>query len=313
MKASSRRISLNKRLQTILATIVIATAVLVLLPRLAAVLASVVLTPVVAVEDWLFNSEDTIPAFFRDRNELLDIEQDLRRQLSEQEENTVVLRQLQAENEALRSLFATSTDARIAASVMGRPPQMPYDVVVVDQGRVDGVIESAPVFIGANRVIGYVGEVFEHTAVVVLFTTPDVESTVYIYGPNIYTTAIGVGGGLLRVHVPQGIDLTVGDVAVLPAVDGGIYGEVVSIESVATKPEQYGFVSVDVPISSLRYVSIGTRPIEQVSFADARAVVERVRHDLLAVPVPEEVLVDTHIASSSATTSSSTATTTETL
>jgi len=144
-------------------------------------------------------------------------------------------------------------------------------------------------------------------------TTPGFESTVYIFGPNIYTTAEGQGGGILTVSVPQGIPLETGDLVVLPSFRPGTFGEISSIKSLPTDPEQRGYVTLGVPLQSTRYVSVGKGGVEPISFEDAKAVVNDIRADITRVPVPSGVLVDIieDVATTSATSTPRSATGTD--
>lgn len=291
-KASSRRSSRNKKLLLIGVVFIVVLGLLFLLPRAASFVASLVFSPVVAVEEWLRESDDTIPAYIRSRNDLLAIIEEQGQELSQQSGADLTIRRLQLENIELRNLLGASSSPRIIAGVIGRPTVVPYDVLVLDQGSVDGVIEGAAVFTGRDQVIGYVHRVFAETSLATLVTTPGAESTVYIIGPNIYTTAVGQGGGVLEVGVPQGVPLSLGDLVVVPSFEAGVYGEIVHIESLKTGAEQYAYVITDTPLQSLRWVSIGLESITPMSFDEARAVVDRVRNELTTVPVPEGVLVE---------------------
>lgn len=218
------------------------------------------------------------------------------------------LNYLRAENAELHRQLADNAEERIVAGVIGRPTSLPYDVLVIDRGEKDGVVKDAPVFAGSSQVIGFVAQSYPESAVVALVTTPNLTSTVYVYGPNIYTTAIGLGGGVFRIHVPQGVDIKEGDMVVIPSLSGGIYGSITAVDSIPSRPEQYGYVTSETPISSLRYVSVGKRPLSVISFDEAKAVVDTIRKDLLNVPVPEGVLIDaeSELASSTAETATST-------
>ncbi|MCB9811951.1 rod shape-determining protein MreC [Candidatus Nomurabacteria bacterium] len=280
---------------------------MVTLPWLFSRLSALMMTPVVRFESWLSESSATVPSYFRDRNELLGDIEDLQRELESDRASKGSVQLLQSENADLRALLGTTDEERIAAGVIGRPTALPYDVLVIDQGSKQGVTENAPVYSGSNTVIGFVAAVYSDTSVVTLVTTPGFTSTVYIYGPDIYTTAEGLGGGMLRVRVPQGILLSEGDLVILPSLGSGIYGTVSVVESIATEPEQYGYVSTETPISSLRFVSVGIQPLASLSFEEAKEVVDNVRRNLLTVPVPSGVLIDTeNLATSTATSSSAT-------
>ena len=202
------------------------------------------------------------------------------------------LRRLRSENEELRSLLSDSGDPRVAAGVIGRPTNLPYDVLVIDRGTDDGIVKDAPVYIDSDRIIGFVAETHSKSSIVALVTTPGWRSTVYIYGPNIYTTAVGIGGGITRVHVPQGIMLEVGNNVVIPALSAGTYGTITAVDSVPSRPEQYGYVAMNTPIGELRVVSVGTRPLSVIDFEAAREIINQARRELLEVPVPEGVLID---------------------
>ena len=273
---------------------------LFIVPKVMVYLSGIVMQPVVLIEDWLETSTGALPVYLRERTALLEAQRALEQKLAESSGARYTIDQLQLENEALRELLGASSMRRIGAGVIGRPTELPYDVLVIDRGEKDGVKKHAPVFIGHSQAVGFVAEVFSDTAVVALVTTPDISSTVYIYGPNIYTTAVGMGGGVLRVSVPQGIALNEGDVVVMPSFATGIYGQISVIESVPTRPEQYGYVSIDTPLSSVRYVSVGEAPLSVIDFDTAKTIVETVREDLLTVPVPAGVLIDT-LATSTAT------------
>lgn len=275
---------------------------MMLLPRFFAFVSSIVLTPLVAIETWLMESDSVVPAYLRDRNNLLGRIEELEKQLISKQSANGTEELLRQENEELRSLLGQENEDRIGAAVIGRPSALPYDVIVLDKGSKDGVVADTPVYVGSNQVVGFVAAAFTHTSVVTLATTPGFSSTVYIYGPDIYTTAEGMGGGTLRVNVPQGIELASGNLVVLPSFTSGIYGEISVVESVPTKPEQYGYVSTEIPLSSLRFVSVGLQPLEEVSFDEARSIVNAVRTELLSVPVPSGVLVDTSVGTTSAST-----------
>lgn len=307
-KGSSRRTFHHNPLVLLVVAGVCVVALVVFAPRVVSFAASIVLTPLVRIEHWVGESSGALPSFLRSRTALLEEESRLRQELAEHAGAALHASRLAVENDELRALIGATTPARIAAGVVGRPGMLPYDVFLIDRGAEDGVVERAPVYVGDDRVIGFVARVYNKTALVALATTPQFESTVYIYGPNIYTTAVGQGGGTLRVNVPQGIVLSEGDLVVMPALHGGVYGEISVVDSVPSRPEQYGYVSIETPLAGVRVVGVGQVPLEEMSFEEARTVVESVRNDMLTVDVPQGVLVDVNTATSTATT---TATTTE--
>lgn len=280
-------------------------------PRVLGMVTAVITEPIAHIETWLAESSAAIPSYLRAQAEHIAREHELQTRLSEHAGAYLNVKRLREENASLRALLGATTTQRTAAGVIGRPTQLPYDVFLIDKGAQDGIVEQAPVYISNDQVVGFVASVYQHTSVVTLVTTPDFTSTVYIYGPNIYTTAVGMGSGSLRVSVPQGITLTEGDLVIVPSLDPGIYGEISVVDSVPSRPEQYGYVTIDESLAGIRYVSVGTIPLHTLTFEDAKEIVDSVKTDHLSVPVPSGILVE--VESATTTSATTTATTTEEL
>jgi cell shape-determining protein MreC len=287
-----RRTSQNKRIIRIAVTTLVCIVLLALVPKVLHVVFSVVVAPVNIVKTWAAESGRSLPLYLRNRTELVDEIHGLRQELATVGGDIFTLNTLVKENRNLRSLMGDDGEVRVLAGVIGRPGTLPYDTLMIDRGTDNGVLTGAPVYIGQNTVIGIVKYATNNSAVVELATTAGFEATVYIMGPDIYTNAVGMGGGQLRVGVPQGIELSEGDLVVLPSVTSGVYGEISVVQSEASRPEQYGFVSPHTPLSSIRLVSVGTTPIQSVSFEEAQTILTEIKSDLFTVPVPDTILVD---------------------
>lgn len=314
-RESSRRTSrTKKRIGALIITAVVTTGSLWLLASIFAGLASLIATPIQVTKTWLFESSGNLPSYLRDRNALITQIDHLTQELATVDGNGYQLGLLQKENEQLRSLLGEEGEERILAGIIGRPGTIPYDVLVIDKGASDNIQENTPVYIGTDRVIGAVTKVFQNSSVVELVTTPGLVSSVFIVGPNIYTNAVGIGSGQLRIGVPQGIELAIGDSVILPAAERGVFGTIAHVESSPTQPEQFGFVSTDIPLQSLRFVAVGTQPLKAMSFEEAQEVVTDGLDALFTVPVPDGILVvpETTSTTSTTTTATSTSATTST-
>lgn len=311
-RGSSRRTSqIKKRIGIAILVGVVLLVLIWVTPRALGAIASLIFTPIQSAKLWLSESTSNLPTYLRDRNELIEENLSLKEELALDGGNDRSIHLLKKENEELRALLGEESEQRLLAAIIGRPNALPYDVLVIDRGANEGVVKDAPVYIGDNRVIGLVTKVFAESAVIELVTTPGFVTSVFVVGPDIYTNAVGVGGGQLRVGVPQGINLNVGDPVILPAVKSGVYGEINHIDSLPTQPEQYGYVSTDIPIQSLRYVAVGSVPVRSISFEEAETIVAEGLTELFKVPVPEGVLISTQHSSSTASTSAEQATTSE--
>lgn len=245
----------------------------------------------ISLSYWLFDSQGTFPDYFRDRDELIARIKELEADLSVRNSDGKTLDHLVRENMSLRSLLNNTATDRVAASVVSRPPQVSFDALLIDVGERDGVVENAVVYVGKDRAVGVVVEVYAHHSLVKLVSTPGTESTVYVLGSNVYTTAVGIGGGILQVNMPQGIPFQAGDLVVVPTLGSGIYGEVGEVVSVPTEPVQYGFVTIDVPLQGLRYVSVDTSPVQSITYEESEEIINQARLEMLVVNVPDHALV----------------------
>ncbi len=293
--------SKERRKRTYLIWIVGAFIVLIFGKDIVGGITASVTAPFYTVRHYILTSGATVPVFIRDRMELLSQIRELEQQVSSHQGVDATLAYIMEENNELRLLLQASTSPRILAGVIGRPPFTPYDTVIIDRGTNDGIVEDTAVYHGGGTAIGYVKKVFSGYSLVTLFSSPGVESTVYVFGPNLFTTAYGEGGGVIRISIPQGIAIAKGDVVVLPSLDTGVLGIVDEVQSVSTEPEQHAYVTLNVPIQSMRLVSVGTRSIEPVSFEGALLEVEEEREILFSIAVPEYAKVSTTTSATTTT------------
>lgn len=243
-------------------------------------------TPFLFVRHYIETSSATIPVFIRSRNELSNRIEELEQELVSREGSEIALRYLEKENQELRDLLLVSSSTKILAGVIARPPLSPYDTIVIDQGSIDGIVPFAPVYHGKGMAIGYVRTVYPRTALISLFSSPGVESTVYVFGPNLFTTAYGEGGGVIRLSVPQGVPVEKGDIAILPSLDAGILGSIEEVQSIPTEPEQRAYIMFSTPLQSMRLVSVGTTPLEAKTFDDIVEEVESEAKKRITFPIP---------------------------
>lgn len=303
---NSHRTSQNKKLFRIFAVSLVCLLSLALVPVLISGAVSLIAAPINMTKTWVQESGSSLPQYFRNRATLISEISQLRSDLASTNGDRFNVEALAKENLELRDLLGYAGEERTLAGIIGRPGDLPYDALMIDQGSTNGIVEGAPVYIGGNTVIGLVKNVTAHASLVELVTSPGFEATVYIIGPDIYTNAVGMGGGQLRVGVPQGISLSEGDLVVLPSVASGVYGAISTVQSEATRPEQYGFVSPKTPLASIRLVSVGKNSLRDISFEEAQKILSDTKTTLFTVPVPEHILVEATSATSTATSSTET-------
>lgn len=242
------------------------------------------------VEDYFAHSTAVLPSYIRERSVLVDEIERLNAELSAGSGNLSTIARVTAENTELKALLSESSEERIVAGVIARPPRVPYDLLVIDKGSAAGIKEGAAVYLAHNHAIGLVSHVYERMSLVTLFSTNGVESTVYLYGPNVFAYAYGEGGGVIRISVPQGVAVHEGDAVVLPSLGSGDIGIVSHVVSLPTQPEQNAFLTLPLSIQSIHAVTVGKEAINPPSYEDMVANVTLLT-ERLKVEVPEASLL----------------------
>lgn len=277
MRARSRLNSKRRKLVQVVVATALCVGIVMLLPRAMSAVVAFVMYPVHATNVWLAESSSLVPAMIRDRQSLVDEIEHLENELVAANRNNVTLRRLSDENFRLRKLLGADTDGRVLAAVIARPAELPYDLIQIDRGSEQGIEIGAPVYVGSDVVIGLVVHTAPQYSFVELVTTPGFEATAFISGPNVVARIEGYGGGVARVRVPQGIPLTVGNLVYLPSVNPGVYGRIAYIENEPTQPEQYGYISPEIALSSIHEVAVGR--VSQIS-RSPEEIDERIREEL---------------------------------
>ena len=295
MLIHSRRTSDNKKIKLLL-TVVIGLLVLgFVLPGVVRFVSGVVLYPFIEVQTWFAESNQVLPALWRDKIAMQEQLDNLEQQLALAGKMGLTQQRLTDENNRLRSLLGAPENSRTLAVVVGKPGELPYDLIQIDQGEQAGITVGAPVFIGADTIIGRISGVSRNSAFVALFTTPDYLATVYLSGANITAILEGMGGGVARVRVPQGVLLQVGDLVHIPSITPGVYGTIAWVESEPTQPEQYGYITPGIPISSLYQVAVG-------QLSAVTTDLSLVQEAILQIKLNELVIPGLVVATSTATT-----------
>ena len=308
MKVRSRHNFRDEKKQRIARVFLIAVGVIgvgLLLPSFFTLVGRVALFPVHATQQWFHESQARLPLFLKSQNDLINQITDLQSQLAAAESTDLTQKRLYDENFWLREQLSIDGKKRIAAAVIARPNEIPYDLLQIDRGEVDGVKIGAPVYIGADNVVGVVAQLAPHYAFVELFTTPGFTATTFISGANIVATLEGYGGGVARVKVPQGIVLKVGNLVHVPSIDPGVFGRVEYIESHPSQPDQYGYITLQKPIANINYVSVGTDTVVPVDPAVIEERINRMIKEALVVDTTKLNLASSTVVTPTSTVSSS--------
>ena len=165
---------------------------------------------------------------------------------------------LQAENETLKDLLGRKEikAKTVLAAVLVKPPQTPYDMLMIDVGNDYGVKVGDKVLASANVFIGEVSEVFEHSAKVTLYSTPGRKLAVALGVSAISVEAVGMGAGNFSIFIPREVEVKESDVIVIPSITTNVFGIVEKINYKDNDSFQTVLFKSPVNISELSFVEI---------------------------------------------------------
>lgn len=147
---------------------------------------------------------------------------------------------LSVENEALRTKVAdltkllgsrTEVEHGVIAGVLARPPVSPYDVLVVDRGTEQGVIQGALVFGAGGIPLGTVAAATANASRVLLYSAPGKETGAWIGAQKLPVTLVGQGSGAFHAKVPRDAQVVAGDEVYVPGPGALPIGTVIEVES----------------------------------------------------------------------------------
>ncbi len=166
---------------------------------------------------------------------------------------------LVSEHEKLLDAYgrtSTSSSARMLGVVLAKPPQSPYDSLVLDLGTSEGALVGDHVYGLGDVALGVITSVTDHTSSATLFSSSEKETAATVERSDVSLVLSGTGGGGFEAKVPQDVDVTIGDTIVLPSVHVSVVGRVVAIESTAASSFKRVVVQSPVNIHSVRWVEV---------------------------------------------------------
>ncbi|MBY7859830.1 rod shape-determining protein MreC [Vibrio fluvialis] len=165
---------------------------------------------------------------FNSRQQLMESNRALKRDVLTLKSDLILLDQYREENQRLRKLLGSSfvrDEKKVVTEVMAVDTSPYRHQVVIDKGRVDGVYESQPV-INEKGIVGQVTFVAAHNSRVLLLIDPNNSIPVQNIRNDIRVIASGNGqtDEIQLEHIATSTDIEVGDLLVTSGL-GGIYPE----------------------------------------------------------------------------------------
>jgi len=150
--------------------------------------------------------------------------------------------------------FFKETSSEFYSLVLAKPPQTPYDTLIIDIGQSN--------FKGGERVffesvlLGEITEILGRTAKVRLYSSGGVETKASIGRIGISVTAVGKGGGNFESRVHDEAEIEKGDFVIAADMVGKFLGQVEGVEENPTSAFKLIFFRFPLSISDLRWVTV---------------------------------------------------------
>lgn len=181
----------------------------------------------------------------------------LREKVQELETNLLSCQALEEENKELKNALSRNKEQRyLIAFVLSRPPQSPYDVLIIDAGSNNGIENGMEVTAYGDILIGHVNEVFAKTSKVKLISFPQEETNAMMLDANVPVIAVGQGSGNFEINLPKAVEVKEGEKVVALGINPLLLGIVEKIKSNPSDPFQKILFRLPVNIQELNYVMI---------------------------------------------------------
>lgn len=152
-------------------------------------------------------------------------------------ENFALKNHNQAMLEKVRSVSGLVSGVdEIIAGVIVRPPESPYDTLVISAGAEDGVAEGMKAFGYGGVPIGAVSSVLNNFSRITLFSAPGMSTNGWVGNESIPIIIKGAGAGAMNVSIPRSADIRVGDIVFVSGPGKLPIGSIVRIDSDMSSP-----------------------------------------------------------------------------
>ncbi len=163
---------------------------------------------------------------------------------------------LYQENLQLKQLLGRTTVSHtVLASVLQKPPGIPYDTLIIDIGATSGVKPGSLVFGGGSSVVGTVSEVYDTTSKVTLFSAPG-ESYQATLQKGTPISLSGDGAGSMSGEVPSNTSVKEGDAVLLPETLHAFAGSVSYVKQESGASFITVYVQLPVNVFTLQFVQV---------------------------------------------------------
>lgn len=214
-------------------------------------------SPVWKAENFVSRSLGTFTGFFKSRHTLETENRVLHEKIKSLElERSFLSARLSQEEVIYDIMGRTVVSGGTLTTVLSRPPQTPYDLLVVDIGEGEGVYVGDTVSTPEGVLLGTIVEVSSSSSKVRLYSSGGVETAAYLERDNIPVTLVGAGGSNFKIRVSREVSVERGDRVLSSGVLARLIAVVGDINVRPTDSFKEVLVRTPVNMSDIRFVLI---------------------------------------------------------
>ena len=194
---------------------------------------------------------------FRTSSSLIKENNELKAKITDYEALIISARSIEKRNEELLGLVGrqAETGGKLAA-VIAHPPETPYDILLVDIGRDQGISEGEKVESREGYALGTVSESYSSNARVSLYTLSGRKTDAVLERGSVPIILEGNGGGNFKAALPRDMTVVEGDRILLAGIEGKLVAVVGNIYLRPTDSYKEVLASTPENISNINEVFI---------------------------------------------------------
>lgn len=181
------------------------------------------------------NGFENLGVYFNTQKNLYLENEVLKFQLKENEAKMSNYNSVLDENEKMKEMMKRKNIGEnfVLSVILAKPNRSFYDTLIIDTGLDDGISPGKRVFAYGYIPIGFVSEVYQNSAKIVLYSSPGEKTDVIISGSDVFIQIIGRGGGDFEMILPRDFSVQMGNEVVLPGIKSFV---VAKIEKIISDP-----------------------------------------------------------------------------
>ena len=144
----------------------------------------------------------------------------------------------------------------VLAAILAKPNQSIYDTLIIDAGTKQGIKAGEVVFALGNLPIGRIGEVYQNSSKVILFSNAGEKNQTVVTDRNIFMELVGRGGENFEMILPRDLTLQKGSQVVMPGLHSYVLAVVETIISDPRDPFIKALLTSPVNVQGLKFVEV---------------------------------------------------------